>query len=167
MKQYMIVSIAVLCIVLTGCQENISRNPGLKLIDAKLIESLNNAAIERAIIAQHTLFPYHFVRDGAGLNELGKRDFAVLAGQLLEHTGPLNIRKGGVSAQLYEARVNHVLDQLKAAGIEAEQITISDGMPGGSGMPSVRVVTILKEADKAAATESTASFSPSTSGAVR
>ena len=91
----------------------------------------------------------------------------MLAGHLLEHTGPLNIRKGGVSAQLYEARVNHVLDQLKAAGIEAEQITISDGMPGGSGMPSVRVVTILKEADKAVATESTTSFGPSTSGAVR
>lgn len=167
MKQYMIVSIGLLCVLLIGCQENISQNPGTKMIDAKLVDSLNNVAIEKAIVAQHTLFPYHFVRDGAELNELGKRDFEVLAGHLLEHAGPLNIRKGGVPTDLYEARVNHVLDQLKAAGVEVERIKISDGMPGGSGMTSVNVVTILEKADEALATESTTSLSPGTTGVVR
>ena len=156
MRQYLIASMGILCMVLTGCeQEQVEPKPNERLVNAKLIESVNNLAIENAIVSQHTLFPYHFVQNGAELNELGQRDLAVLANHFLEHAGPVNVRKGSVSAELYEARVNHVLDALKQAGVEAERIAISDGMPGGSGMPSENVVKILEKAQEAPATAGT------------
>jgi len=101
--------------------------------------------VENAIIAQHTLYPYHFVPDGERLNELGRRDFSVLARHFAEHTGSLNIRRGKTPAELYEARVSFVIESLKEAGIGTGRVRISDHMPGGSGMPSERVVTILQK----------------------
>lgn len=152
MRQYLIASMGILCIALMGCEEQqVDLSPDQKLIDAKLVESVNNLAIENAIVSQHTLFPYHFVQNSPELNELGQRDLAVLADRFLENAGPLNIRKGSVPAELYEARVNHVVDTLKEAGVEAERITISDGMPGGSGMPSENVLRILEKAEEAPA----------------
>jgi hypothetical protein len=160
---------SLLCIVLIGCEETAERTPDQSLINTKLVDSLNNLAIENAIVAQHTLFPYHFVRNGPELNELGQRDLAVLANHFLENAGPLNVRKGDTVAELYEARVSHVLDGLKEAGIELERIAVADGMPGGPGMPSEKVVTILESAEKAAekGTARTTGFTSGTSGTIR
>jgi hypothetical protein len=101
--------------------------------------------VENAIIAEHTLYPYHFVPDGDELNELGRRDFSVLARHFTEQTGSLNIRRGTTVPGLYEARVTVVIESLKEAGIDVSRVRLSDGMPGGSGMPSERVVTILQK----------------------
>ncbi len=58
----------------------------------------------------------------------------------------LNVRRGETTAELYEARVAHVLSRLKEAGVEANRMSVSDGMPGGSGMPSARLVIVQKGA---------------------
>jgi hypothetical protein len=109
-----------------------------------LIKTLNNIGVENAIVTQHTLYPYHFVADGAQLNELGQRDAAVLARHFLDHPGLLNIRQGeGVSPELYQARVASVTTLLKQAGIEPGRVNVSDGMPGGTGLRAEKVVTIL------------------------
>ena len=103
--------------------------------------------------SQHTLFPYHFVKNGAELNELGQRDLSVLTKHFMKHPGKLNIRRNDCSMDIYKARANFVLEKLKEAGIDGEQIRISDGMPGGSGMPSERVLIILQDVYKTPSTK--------------
>jgi len=141
-----IITAAVLfCIIVTGCGQSVEQGPDKHLINSRLINSYNDTAIENAVIAQHTLFPYHFVQNGAELNELGQRDLAVLTGHFMKHPGRLNIRRHDIPAELYEARVNLVRERLQQAGINVERMNISDGMPGGSGMASERVLVILED----------------------
>jgi hypothetical protein len=134
----------LLCILATGCEQPVEQGPDKHVVNSRLIDSYNNAEIENAIISQHTLYPYHFVQNGAELNELGDRDLAVLAGHFMKHPGRLNIRRQSTPAALYEARVNFVRKRLQQAGIDVARITIADGMPGGPGMPSEQVLTILQ-----------------------
>lgn len=145
MKLFGTVVICSVCTLLTGCHKSLSEGGSCRNLDSELVSTLNNISVENAIIAQHTLYPYHFVPDGERLYELGRRDFSVLARHFAEHTGSLNIRRGKAPADLYEARVSHVIESLKEAGIETSRVRISDRMPGGSGMPSERVVTILQK----------------------
>lgn len=139
--------VAAVCLtygVLCGCEENMAVDR-TKDLDVQLVNTINNVQVENAIIAQHTLYPYHFVADGEDLNDLGQRDFGVLAKHFKEHPGILNLRRGQAGADLYEARVAHVMSGLKKAGIETKRMSVADGMPGGPGMPSEQAVTILKE----------------------
>jgi hypothetical protein len=99
------------------------------------------------------------VVDGEKLNDLGQRDFAVLARHFTEHPGLLNIRQGGgISPELYKARVAYVTSRLKDADVDPARVSMSDGVPGGPGMPAERVVTILQKS----ADTSTKSYSQGT-----
>jgi len=51
---------------------------------------------------------------------------------------------------LYEARVNAVVARLQEVGVDIERMNIADGMPGGSGMASEKVLIILEKAPQAA-----------------
>jgi len=106
-------------------------------------DAFRNASLNQAILTQRTLYPYHFETGSPGLNDLGRRDLGVLAA----HTGAgpleINVRRGATSPALYEARVKHVLEALAAAG--AASATVRDGLPGGEGLSSERVIVILKE----------------------
>ena len=95
-----------------------------KNLDVELVNTLNNIGVENAIITQHTLYPYHFGADAGELNELGQRDLMVLARHFKEHPGILNIRRGETAAQLYDARVAHVLSRLKDAGVETSRMSV-------------------------------------------
>jgi hypothetical protein len=137
------------CALASGCEED-ARVTANRRLDTELVRTLNNIGIENAILAQHTLYPYHFVVDGEQLNELGQRDFAVLARHFTEHPGLLNVRQGdGIAPELYKARIAYVTSRLKEAGIDPQRMSISDGMPGGSGMRSEQVVTILQKTREA------------------
>lgn len=144
MKLCKIVIMSLLCVLMVGCEENGQRSSDMRFINTKLVTSLNDIALENAIITQHTLFSYHFVKNRSELNELGQHDLAILARHFMEHAGQLNIRRNNTPSELYEARLSHVLDRLNKAGINTEQISISDGMPGGSGITSERILTILE-----------------------
>jgi hypothetical protein len=144
MRLYSAIAICLACSLVIGCQEQTQSQTNENL-DVELVKTINNVGVENAIITQHTLYPYHFVTDGERLNDLGQRDFAVLARHFTEHPGTLNIRRAETSAELYDARVAYVLGRLKEAGVETSRVSVSDGMPGGSGMPSERVVTILQK----------------------
>lgn len=139
-----------LCILMAGCNEPVQENPAEPVVNAKIINTYNDIALENAIISQHTLYPYHFVDNGAELNELGKHDLAVLTRHFVKEAGHLNIRKHDTSAELYEARVESVQRRLKEAGINMDRISISDYMPGGSGIPSENILVILAEKDEPA-----------------
>ena len=145
MKLYKILTISCFCILIVGCQGEKKENPDNQMIYSELINSFNDIQTENAIISQHTLFPYHFVKNGAELNELGQRDCDILAKHFADHPGQLNIRRNSISEDLYEARIQTVIDNFKEAGVKTEQVSISDGMPGGSGMASEKVLIILEK----------------------
>ncbi len=145
MGSFRTVVICLICSLLIGCEENMTNQGQNPNLDVELVNTINNIGVENAIIAQRTLYPYHFVADGEQLNELGQRDFGVLARHFKEHPGVLNVRQGQASPELYEARIAQVLSGLKQAGVETNRVSISDAMPGGSGMPSEQVITILEE----------------------
>ena len=67
------------------------------------------AAINKAVVSQHVIYPYHFVSNTAQLNPLGQRDLTVLADYYRSHPGALSIRRVGAAQTLYDARVVAVL----------------------------------------------------------
>jgi len=146
MKQVILVMLIALTGLAASCE---TTDRGVKKdVNTQLVNWYNDAAINGAIVAQHTLYPYHFVANGAALNELGERDVDVLAAHYKEHPGNLSVRQGDVAAALYEARVNTVVERMVQAGVEKERISISDALPGGDGMISEHVLTVLERAQK-------------------
>lgn len=158
MKLSMMIMAVLFCVLTVGCQEDTAEAPNDHLINSRLLNSYNDIAIQNAIVSQHTLFPYHFVKNGAELNELGQKDLAALTSHFINYPGHLNIRKHNTAEDLYDARVNMVRERLQQAGIAMERISISDGMPGGSGITSERVLVILERASEGISTTTT-SFS--------
>jgi len=110
-----------------------------------LATAMQDAAIRNAILAQHTLFPYHFEMDSEHLNELGKLDLAVLASHYLDRSGELSVRRGDAGKDLYDARVAMVHSLLERAGVAADRIKITDSLAGGEGFSSENVVRILEQ----------------------
>lgn len=106
--------------------------------------SVRHTAVNNAIIAQHTLYDYHFVSGAEALNPLGEHDLGVLAEHFVRYPGKLNIRRGGVDDDVYEARKLTVMKFLAAAGVNTERIKLSEGLLGGESMPSQDVLNILQ-----------------------
>ena len=147
-----ILTIVVMCVLTVGCGEGAksanSPEPDKRLVNCELVNSFNDLAMQNALVSQHTLYPYHYVKNSAEFNELGQRDFAILASHFKKYPGQLNVRRDGIAPDIYEARVKRVLEGLKEAGVDVERTAVSDGMPGGSGMSSERIVTILAKSEK-------------------
>lgn len=144
MGRYGVLMMSLICSLVMGCHNDLRGRGERDNLDAELVNSLNRMGVDRAIIAQHTLYSYHFAANGAMLNELGARDLAILAGHFAEYEGTLNVRRGDTEPGLYEARVVHVMEELAKAGVDVHRMNIADGMPGGSGLPSERVVIIME-----------------------
>ena len=159
MKLNMTIKVILLCCLTIGCQEEMEKKPNNHLINSQLIRSYNDIAIQNAIVSQHTLFPYHFITNGAELNELGQRDLAALTSHFIKYPGQLNIRRGKITADLYEARINMVYERLLEAGIDKKRISISDAMPGGSGITSERMLIILSQKSRGVSSGSGSSYS--------
>ena len=141
--------ITLFCILAAGCNQNQEKTPDKPTINAQLIKTYNDMALENAIISQHTLYPYHFVQNGADLNELGKRDLGVLIKHFITEPGYLNIRKGDTPDELYAKRVELIYQILQKAGLNMDRINIGDNMPGGSGIASETIIVILEKASEA------------------
>lgn len=142
MKYATLLTGSALVAVMTGCITYPSSEER-RVQNTWLVNTLSDSAMDNAIIAQQALFPYHFVANAATLNDLGKRDLAVLAAHYGEYPGELSIRRGSTGSELYEARVQAIVESLAQAGVETDRIAISDGLPGGEGMPSEEVLKIL------------------------
>jgi hypothetical protein len=133
-------NLAVLALLLGGCAVDPMKSPRSGAGDLLL-----GASMQRAIVVQSALYPYHFVPDSAELNELGVNDLNVLAMHLRDHAGSLLISRGGASKELHEARVRAVLAALEESGVAKTQVAVHDGLPGGDGLPSTKVVEILSK----------------------
>jgi hypothetical protein len=149
-KACLIVELLLVCVLICGCEESLQPEPIDKsAVNAELINTFNDISMENAIIAQHTLYPYHFIQNGGQLNKLGERDLSILAAHFKDYPGQLNIRRDGTTEDLYQARVSYILEQLTEAGVDSERVSVSDEMPGGSGMVSGQVINILESDEKA------------------
>jgi hypothetical protein len=137
-----LVAAALAACLLTACQEHPS--PYASDLDARLVKEIESPEMAGAVITEHTLYPYHFIADSSALNELGERDMQVLAAHFRGKSGDLNVRRGAASKELYNARIAGVLEQLRRNGVAINRIKIADGLPGGDGMTSERVVKILQ-----------------------
>lgn len=109
-----------------------------------MYEAIRDAAIKNAVIRQHTLYPYHFVQDSAQLNPLGLKELGVLISHCRENPGKFNVRRGGASDELYRSRLESVMLAMADAGVEMGNVRVSDGLPGGDGMPADQVLKVTR-----------------------
>ena len=149
MKHFTILILSSATIAALGCEKVEHAMDDPRSLNAAMLNSYNVAAVDHAIIRQHTLYPFHFVTDGAQLNELGRREVDVLAGHFKDFPGALNVRRGKADNALYEARSRTVVDALAKAGVDVERMMVSDGLPGGDGVVSERVLIIQERAAEA------------------
>jgi hypothetical protein len=94
MRRLGVTAVCVSLALVAGCEESMRGDAGKQNLDRELVTALNDAGVKRAIITEHTLYPYHFIGDGQELNDLGKRNFSILADHLSQHAGILNVRRG-------------------------------------------------------------------------
>jgi len=139
-----LLSCSTMAIALAGCwnPQSPENMPGRQSMWVG--DSIRAAAINKAIVTQHVIYPYHFVTNSAELNKLGERDLNVLASYYIAHPGELSIHRAEASQTLYDARIVAVMDRLKASGVAIERLTVTDAFPGGDGIASERVVKILR-----------------------
>jgi hypothetical protein len=159
---------APLVLLLGGCTgENIDvRNPNTPSEGQQMaantwaVNNIRDAAINNAILTQHTLFPYHFKTGLEALNGLGEQDLAVLAANYRARPGDLSVRRGDASEDLYNARLAAVTKRLQEGGVDVGRMKIVDAPAGGPGKPSERVVRILIESETKPLTLDIGSASP-------
>jgi hypothetical protein len=128
-----------------GCDLSPWRQEQDSPVDKWLVESSLDEGVRGAIVTQHTLYPYHFVKDGPALSELGRHDLSVLAEHFRQTAGLLNVYQGEAPDALYQARARAVAAALSEAAVEPGRVVLADGLPGGPGMSSSRVVIILEK----------------------
>ena len=145
-KKTMIVVCLFSIIIGVGCQkEQVDTNTlDTSQVNRKVVDTYFDLAIQNAIVAQHTLYPYHFVNNGAQLNDLGQRDLSVLIEHFQDNPGQLTLQQGGTESLLYQSRAQTVYETMLAGGIPDGKIRITDGMPGGEGMASNSIIEILE-----------------------
>ena len=154
MKLLTIPTLGLTLLALAGCRATYATDPyGTGYPHSG--DLIRGASLDKAILVQHTLYPYHFVIDGAALNDLGERDLHVLAAHFRSNPGSLQVHRGNTASALYEARVNAVMAALVAAGVDGSQVKLTDGLPGGDGLPGEHVVVILKAPSTLGATSGT------------
>jgi len=131
---------------MTNVDEYFRNPPKDAIADMQIVDGVRDSGVRAAIVAQHTLYPYHFVSDSDALNELGHRDVTVLATHLRGvASGKINIRRGEeMPASLYDARVASVRKMLQEQEVNADRVQITDGTPGGMS-PSVDVLRDMRD----------------------
>jgi hypothetical protein len=117
----MLIMMSLMCtVLLSSCQEQQAVEPDpidRTEVNRKIVDTYSDLAIQNAIIAQHTLYPYHFVPNGVDLNDLGQRDLSVLITHYKNNPGTITIQQGSADAILYQARAQMVFQKLQDAGI--------------------------------------------------
>ena len=138
MKRILMVALPALLLMGCECQDMsvCTETGGDSELDRQIVQSVSNCEERNAVLAQHTLYPYHFEINCPTLNELGQRDLAILAEAYLVCPGPLNVRRGQTEDALYRGRVDTVVAALQAKGVEVAKVRVSDGLPGGDGISS-------------------------------
>jgi hypothetical protein len=145
MRSLIVLTLTSATLTLAACNSPQWPEPRRTTMNAWSVNEYQRASIEAGIVAQHTLYPHHFVSNGAELNELGMRDVCVLADHYKDNPGSLNVRRNGTPAELYKQRVATVSAMLTSLGVDTDRVHMSGSLPGGDGISSERVLVILAE----------------------
>ena len=138
-------------VVMAGCESAAPEMEISRDVERALLETQYEDARRAGVIRQQTIQPYHFVVYTATLNELGVREIEILATHYRIHGGVLRIRRGDAEEQLYQDRVEEIRSVLRARNVDMSRVRLSDGLPGGDGLASDRVVEMLVTEEQAEA----------------
>jgi len=127
---------------LAGCGQV---EPISKSLNGWTVDASVQREIQQAVVAEQTLYPYHFEPGSPKLSELGAENLRILADRYRTDGGELSIRRQGADETLYRKRVDQVKEALAGMGVDASRIRMVDRPPLGEGMPSSEVITILKQ----------------------
>lgn len=126
----------LLCLALAAtvgaCQAPKAAEPERGLNDMWAGAELRQTAMRQAILAQGSLYPYHFVVDRAELNELGAHDLDVLAEGQRDLPGQLCVRRGQASDKLYAARLEAVRAGLRERGVDVVRVALVEELESES-----------------------------------
>jgi hypothetical protein len=109
-----------------------------------IVPAFGEDAARAAVVRERTLHPQHFDEGRAALNELGLRDVAWLAQGSGGEALTINLHRAGADDALYAARVDAVRAAFEAAGLDAANLAIAEGLPGGDGATSERASKALE-----------------------
>lgn len=143
-----IIGTGLYAVFLAGCanEEAIRADDGPdELAPGAILHSYMEEASANGVLRQMTIYSYHFVSGTARLNQLGSRDVNILARHFRDQPGTLNVLSDDVHVDLYAARMETVRATLIDAGVQPSLIFITDGLPGGDGMRSLEIQTILSD----------------------
>jgi hypothetical protein len=88
------------------------------------------------IVAESTVYPYHFRTNGPQLNELGEQQVRAIAAGYRGNELRVNVPRGDTVDELYQLRVETIRKYFADAGYGSERITVTRGVPGGRGISS-------------------------------
>ncbi len=145
MRSLTATSLALAALTVGACNSPQWPEPSRTTMNSWSVDEYHRDSIEAAIVSQHTIYPYHFVQNGAALNELGVRDVMVLARHYRDNPGELNLRRAGAEGELYDDRLDTLSTMLADNGVDTSRVRIENRHPGGDGATSERVLFILEE----------------------
>ncbi|MFO0982148.1 MAG: hypothetical protein U1E76_10490 [Planctomycetota bacterium] len=158
MGRFLILGASVV-LAAAGCQSSYPNLAEQKSINTASIDLLNKVHVDQAIVAQRTLYPYHFVEGGVALNGLGERDLSVLAAHYAARPGMLNVYQGDTDNDLYRDRLQAVKRALAERGVDVNRMTFRSGLPGGEGLDATQSLKALEPARDASEKSASASAS--------
>jgi hypothetical protein len=143
-------TVALLCLALgaPACRTTYDHQGPVGTRNMWAADEIRDSSMREAVLAQHTLYPYHFEVEAAQLNSLGWRDIEILSRHFGTHGGSLSVRRGGASDELYRQRLAAVEVALTGSGVEPGRVRLSDSAPGGQGTTSERMLEVLEKASQ-------------------
>lgn len=141
----MVTALLALAAMVNGCEW--SQQPAMTELgapEAKMVQTINDAAVRDGILRQSTIFPYHFEQGTAELNGLGQSTVAVLAERFRKNPGTVSVRRGDASVELHRQRIQRVAAALEKAGVPRATMRLADLPSSGDGLPGEQVLTILR-----------------------
>lgn len=100
--------------------------------DRRIVASILDEQAVAAVQRQRAIYSWHFAPGTADLNELGRRDLAIIAAQDKTRPGTLHVRLG--SDDMREARLAAIRACLESQGVEVARMNFDEDWPGGDGV---------------------------------
>ncbi|MEC8735054.1 MAG: hypothetical protein VYB77_03505 [Planctomycetota bacterium] len=122
----------------------------LNRIDRWAVEAPLAHSVDNAVITQRILYDYHFEAGGSRLTVVGRRDALTMARHYRGSDWELSVRPGSAGPELYAARVKVVRELMQRQGVADDELAITDGTPGGAGLPASDARRIRAESLKGA-----------------
>ena len=122
----------------------------LNRIDRWAVEAPLAHSVDNAVITQRILYDYLFEAGGSRLTVVGRRDALTMARHYRGSDWELSVRPGSAGPELYAARVKVVRELMQRQGVADDELAITDGTPGGAGLPASDARRIRAESLKGA-----------------